>query len=166
MANALSDMPQAPNPQPQSPEQPGGAPGPAQNPAPTHAQTVAALRHIHAVNTELTGLLKNPNLGKANIKGAIIDAVTKLVADRIISPAQAVIQLGSVPERPFEQKTMLEKLFVENMKAESGVLDHHRASTPGSGDFQTEQDLHVNEPDKHMETVGGMMDQHYGKSNA
>jgi hypothetical protein len=168
MPNALSDtMPPVPNPQPQDQSQPGG-PGQAAaaNPAPSHAQTVAALRHFQAINTQLEGLLKNPDLGKTNIKSSIIDAVTKLVADRIISPGQAVIQLGNVPDRPFEQKAMLGKMFAQNMQAEIGVLDHHRAATPGTGIWPVESALHVSEPDRHMETMGGMMSQHYGGGRA
>lgn len=182
MPNALSSggLPPPPMPAAQSEVQPanplavadGGAPAaaggegaaamPAPRPAPTHKQTVAALRHLHAVSRELQTLLRNPDLGKASIKSSIIDGATKLVADGILSPAQAVMQLGSVPEKPFEQKQWLENLFRQNMGAEVAILDHHREAHQGSGDWAVESGLHDDRFDDHAATIDGMMSAHYG----
>jgi hypothetical protein len=193
MPNALADTlapPPAPNPEPQQQtalppptggnalasllgggQQQGGPAVPGQQqqqaPAPTHAQTVAALRHFQIIGKELEGLLLNPEIGKADIRSAIIDAVTRLVADRIISPAEAVSQLGQVPDRPFDQKQTIENMYKQTMMAESAVLDHHGATNaPLSEDFGTENALYSSNPDQHQQMMSDMMQAHYGAKTA
>lgn len=131
------------------------------NPAPTHAQTVAALRHFQEVGRTLFGLLKNPDLGKSTIKSAMIEATTKLVADRVIPSQQAVTLLGQMPDTPFQQKQWLEQLFQSNMAAQVKVLSNHRTTQPGTGDWQTESAQHVDNSDQHMDVMQGMMASHY-----
>lgn len=188
MANALADTlstPAPPNPELQ--QQPtnvmppsggnalsamlGGANGPQapqgvqqqQMPAPSHAQTVAALRHFQMIGKELEGLLLNPDLGKADMRSAIIDAVTRLVSERLIAPAQAVTQLGMVPDKPFDQKKAIEAMYRQVMQAESSVLDHHGATNaPLSDDFATENGLYGSSPDDHQRHLSEMMGAHYG----
>jgi hypothetical protein len=142
---------------------PGMQPGQQQPPAPTHAQTVAALRHFNAVLGELKGLLQNPDLGKANLKSTIIDGMTKLVAERIIPPAAAVSQLSSVPEMPFQQKQWAMNHYAQTVQAQAAVLDHHRQSAMGTGNYDLENALHGDEsdPETHMESMQGLMQQHY-----
>lgn len=170
MPNAL-DMGQPPVPNPdQQPQQPNalGAPqgGPAQGmpqqaaPAPTHVQTVAALQHFHAIQQELETIAKNPDLGKASIKSAIIDGTAKLVSKRIISPAEAVSQLSKVPEKPLEQKRWLEAMMMQTFQASSAVLSH-RQSAVASGTAPAEAPDAAYNSDDHMGHVGGLM-AHYG----
>lgn len=130
-------------------------------PTPTHAQTVAALRHFTALKQELTVLINNPDLGKADMKSAIIDGVTKLVADRIVPPATAVQQLATVPDSPFQQKKWIEQNYAQVMKAENGILAHHGAAFAGQGN-QPPPD-----PANHMQDLQSMMASHYsGAPNA
>jgi hypothetical protein len=110
----------------------GQQPGhPATPPAPSHQQTVAALRHFAALERELTTLLKDPDLGKSDLKSKIIDGTTGLVAQGYLTPAAAVTELGTVPERPFDQKKWLEQHFVQTIAAANQVLGHHQAAFPG-----------------------------------
>jgi len=138
-------------------------PGPQQAPAPTHGQTVAALRHFNAVLGELKGLLQNPDLGKANLKSTIIDGMTKLVAERIIPPAAAVSQLASVPDAPYQQAQWAANHYAQTVQAQAAVLDHHRQSAMGTGNYDLENALHSDEsdPENHLETMHGTMAQHY-----
>src|ERR1700728_1352349 len=76
-----------------------GAPA-AQPSPPTHEQTVAALRHFDAIKSVLAPLLQDPSLGKSNMKMPVIDGVTKLVSERIISAGTAVDQLSKFPSDP------------------------------------------------------------------
>jgi hypothetical protein len=154
---------------PEAPEQPNaiqsgavplGQQGPVQGgqpqaPAPTHAQTVAALRQFTAVKNELDVLLKNPDLGKTDMKSAIIDGATKLVADRIIPPGQMVQQLASVPDSPFQQKKWIEDNYAQTVKAENFILAHHAAAFAGQGPQEP------GNPDNHMQDIQGLMDSHY-----
>lgn len=125
-------------------------------PPPTHAQTVAALRHFGAIEAELKGLLKNPDLGKADIKEPIIDATTKLVADRIISPADAVTTLASVPTVPFQQKQWIMQHLQTAVVAKNAIVDHHAQGNPGTMDWASEAQAQGAHPDDHMKTMAGL----------
>ena len=130
--------------------------GPQQAPpAPTHEQTVAALRHFNAILGELKGLLADPDLGKADMKSEIIDGTAKLVADRIIAPAQAVTQLATVPERPFQQKQWAETHLQQIMQARDAVVAHHAIAFAGQPPQEAPSD------DDHMGMMARMVQQHY-----
>lgn len=153
-SGALSAM-LAPLNQPQQPQQP--------QPVPSHEQTVAALRHFQALITEGRQLLKNPDLGKADLKSDIIDIASKLVGNRILSAADAVTQLATVPEKPFEQKQWVENLYAQAVTAQAAVLDHHRAASIGSGDYEIESLVHKSDPEKHRDTMKGLMESQYAR---
>ena len=127
-----------------------------QAPPPNHDQTVAALRHFDAVKGELKTLLSNPALGKSDLKSQIIDGVTKLVSERMMKPADAVIQLSQVPENPIEQRKWLQGLMMQNQQAAQGILDHHRNTNLGSGDWATEAQKHNTNPDNHMADMSAL----------
>lgn len=173
MPNPLQSMSAAPppdiapaNPLQQGGPPPGGSPlqGQPQQPPPTltHQEAVAALRHFHAIQDELEGLLKNPGLGKSDIKSAIIDGTTKLVAGRILTPAAAVVQLATVPEKPRDQQAWIEQHYQHAMAAQAGVIEYHRAAGPGSQDWATEGQIPMGDPDKHIETMSSVMDRFKG----
>ena len=143
-----------PSPMPMTPS--GGPPQQQpQVPMPTHAQTVAALRHFHMIGEQLESALKDPDLGKSDLKSKIIDGMTKLVAGRIISPAQAVTQLSTFPEKPFDQKAWLANHLMQIKQAEMAVLSHHGNAFAGGG---PEPAPH---PDNHMDDMASMMGAHY-----
>jgi hypothetical protein len=120
---------------------------------------VAALRHFNAILAELKGLLADPDLGKADMKSAIIDGTAKLVADRIMAPAQAVTQLATVPERPFQQKQWAETHFQQTMQARDAVVAHHAMAFAGQPPQAAPSD------DDHMGMMARMVQQHYTPSN-
>jgi|SRR5665213_960069 len=109
-----------------------GTPG-TQPAPPTHAQTVAALRHIDAIKGVLAPLLQDPALGKSNMKMPIIDAVTKLVSERIISAGTAVDQLSKVPADPLLQRKVLQTMMQQAFQAERVILAHHAMGFAGQG---------------------------------
>lgn len=176
MQNALSGMqgaPEAPSPQPQQmpdgnamqgpaaaaqPSQ-GGAPGQQPPPPPSHQQTAAALKQFDALEQELTGLLSDPDLGKADMKSKIIDGATKLVAMGILTPAAAVTQLGSVPDKPFDQKAWLEQHLMQVVGAANGVLAHHGQAFAG----QEPDNMTSPTMDGHIDTIGGLAGQYRGQ---
>lgn len=173
MPNALQmSTPPAPNPDAMQAQPPstqpigsgsaGPAPGAPQQPqqpppAPTHQQTVAALRHFDAIEQELTMLLKDPDVGKSDMKSKIIDGMMSLVSRRIVTPATAVMQLGSVPDRPYDQKMFLQNHLQQNMQAASAVLDHHAAGFAG-------QNVSTEPPstDSHLDMMAGLHQQYKG----
>ena len=129
-----------------------------QIPAPTHGQTVAALRHFDAIQTELAILLKDPAIGKSNLRSKIIDGVTKLVSDRIMTPGSAVAQLASVPDEPFQQRKWLEMHLLQSMVAKMKILSDHGKAFGGTPESQIDK---TSSPDDHLADMQGVMG-HYG----
>lgn len=154
-------MQQGPPQQIAPPQAPQGPPQAPQAPAPTHAQTVAALRHFHAIGAELQGLLRDPDIGKVDMKGKIIDGATKLVAQKIFSPAQAVASLGDVPDKPFDQKQWVLSNFEQIKQAADAVLDHHRMAFAGQPDDLEQPGA---SPDDHMKTMDALHGHYQGLS--
>jgi hypothetical protein len=142
--------------------QPPGVPqGQQPPPPPSHQQTVVALRHFGAIQQELVTVLSNPDVGKASMKSEIIDGTTKLVAMGILTPAAAVTQLGTMPERPFDQKTWLEDHLKQTIQAQDIVLGHHGQAFAG-------QDVDSSAPDQdnHGAMISGLATQYQGAPNA
>lgn len=179
--NALAQIggpPPAPNPEPQNNAiASGGAGGmpasspqgmqqggqPPQVPPPSHQQTVAALRHFSAIEQELEQLLSNPDLGKSNLKSKIIDGATTLVAKGIMTAPDAVAQLGTVPDRPFEQKMWVQKHFAQTIQAANVILDHHRQAFQGMGVPGPGESA---DPDDHAGMIAGLTTQYKAPPNA
>lgn len=131
---------------------PGQATAPP--PAPTHGQTVAALRHFDAIQAELAALLKDPAVGKSNLKSKIIDGVTKLVANRIMTPGAAVAQLSSVPEEPFQQKKWIQTHLVQAVVSKVKILGDHGKAFGGIPEHLIDK---TSSPDDHLADMQGVM---------
>lgn len=161
VGNTSPEAPQQDAPQNQSAQNglqqgqpPQGAPVPA---PPTHEQTIAALRHFDAIKGELTPLLKDPTLGKSDLKSKIIDGVTKLVSERIISAATAVMQLSQVPTDPLQQRKYLQNMMNQTMQAENAILDHYGQGNPSLGDVaQHHAGMDHGNPDDHMHHIAAL----------
>jgi hypothetical protein len=129
-------------------------------PAPSHGQTVAALRHFGAISREMKALLADPAVGRSSMKSQIIDAVTKLVSDRIISAPQAVEQLGTVPDAPFQQKQWITNHYEQSLQSAGFVLDHHAAAFRGVPEDAIDKS---ESPDDHMDMMASLGG-HYGRA--
>ena len=124
---------------------------------------MAGLRHFDAIRKETETLLKNPNLGKSDIKSAIIDGMTKLVAKRMLTPAQAVTELSNVPKEPLQQRKWVQQHHQASMAAEDAMVDHHRNTFVGTGNWDMEQaQQQAPSPDDHEDHMAGLMG-HYGR---
>lgn len=157
--------------QPMAPPQAGapaaaGAPagGAAPPPPPTHEQTVAALRHFSAIKNQLTAILKDAATGKSDVKSKIIDGVTNLVAERILSAPQAVSQLANVPSEPLEQRKWLQTMMQQAQSAENNLLDHYGATSPHFGAVADhfEGTKNISHPDDHMGHLAALHGQYKG----
>jgi hypothetical protein len=109
---------------------------------------------------ELKTLMKNPDLGRSNVKDAIIDGTMKLVAERMISAAQAVVQLAAVPDDPLQQRKWVKQMVAQTVQASNNVIDHHAAAQPGTLDHGFESQAQQPDPDQHQAIMTGLM-QHY-----
>ncbi len=154
-----------PPPMPPPQDNTNAPPGqPAPPPAPSHAQTVAALRHFQIFMEMEKSWLNNPELGKTDFKDQFIEAYTKLVADRIATPVQAIGSLAQVPERPFQQRQWVQDAYNKNVQARDIVLSHHAQAFAGQGPQEAP------DPENHISDIQSMMSGHYngqqGQQNA
>jgi hypothetical protein len=133
----------------------GGAGPAAPPPPPSHQQTVAALRHFGAISSECASLLADPDCGKTDVRSKVIDGVTKLVSEGIATPADAVRELASFPDRPFEQKKWLEAYMTRSDQAATAVLAHHQMAPPQPGTPQGDYD-----PENHSQIMQGLISQY------
>lgn len=172
-AQAMGTAPTG-SPQGMPPGAPQGGPMPPQQPpAPSHQQTVAALRHFAAVEKELEPLIKDPDLGKTDMRPKAIDGVTKLVASGILTPTQAVDQLSQFPDDPFKQKQMLQQMYVQTIIGQKQVLAQHGqafagvpfppGATPPNAKGRSKPSGGA-VPDDHQNTMASLM-AHYKASN-
>lgn len=133
-----------------------------QIPAPTHAQTMAALRHFDAIRTQLQKALRDPDVGKSNIRRRITDGMAELVADRVMTPDIAVKTLTDVPDVPFQQKQWLIGQYKAALQAEVMILAHHGAAHQGVPEHMIDQRA---DPERHLEDIAAVR-QMFGGRNA
>jgi hypothetical protein len=161
-SNGILSAPGMSAPPPMAPG--GGAPGmppgqAPQTPAPTHGQTVAALRHFDAIKVKLGAILKDPALGKSSVKSKIVDGMADLVADRIVTPGAAVAQLAGVPDKPFDQKQWLMQHYQQSINAEIAILSHHAKAFGGTPDEMIDK---RSSPDNHLSDMAALHSQYGG----
>jgi hypothetical protein len=115
---------------------------------------------MDAIQHELEALLKDPAVGKTNVKSKIIDGMTKLVANRIVSPGNAVAQLGDVPDEPFQQRKWLQTHLMNAVIAKAGALSHHGKAFGGVPEGQIDKTSSADDHMADMNAVSGM----YGRA--
>lgn len=133
-----------------------GPPG-ATPAAPTYGQTLASMRQFSAIRRQLQRLMREPELGQVSVKGKIVDGIAELVADRILTAADAVQQLGNVPERPYDQKTWLAQQAQLTDEAERTVIAHYRQGIAGMAHEAIDR---TGDPSNHFADISALM-QHY-----
>jgi hypothetical protein len=65
------------------------------------------------------------------------------------------MQLGSVPDRPFDQKQWLQTHLAQTVQAATAVLAHHAMGGPA-------QDQTPPNPEDHLDVMSGLMGQYSG----
>src|ERR1700722_300192 len=156
-----------------APQQPQGAPqggnplariapqlGPQKPPAPTKAQTVAAVQRCLAIQSAMRAVMSNPDFGKSNIRPALLDEGSKLLGTKLISLPELMNSIKDMSDDPIEQKSFISNIFNQAKTAEASVLDHHGAAVAagilphnGGDDYDAGQ---------HEQHMSGLMN-HYQK---
>lgn len=167
--NPLSNV--AAPPQPQGAQPQGGNPlariapqlggAPQKPPAPTKAQTTAAVQRFGAIQSAMRSVMEDPAFGKSNVRPAVLDAASKLLGTKLLSLPEIMNAIGDLPDDPLEQKQAIQKIYNDAKMAESNVLDHHGAAVaagmlPPNGGEDYDQGNH----ETHMNGLMG----HYQKS--
>lgn len=134
-----------------------GAPQmPQGQPSPSHEQTSAALWHLHEVQRYLEPLLHRPGTGKENMRPAIWDAVSKMLADGLFTLPQLMEQLKTLPPDPRGQKQWIVQHVMHARQAQMQILNDHRQTNPGTGDWATEQAAHPPSGRDHTDIMGDL----------
>ncbi len=110
-------------------------------PAPTRAQTVAAVHQFGQIKQSMAPILDDPNLGVKNIRPKLLDSFSKLLASKTLTLPEIMKAVQALPEDPTEQKKFVEKIYQDNDKAQMLVLGHH-AMAPEQQGPDWSQDTH------------------------
>jgi hypothetical protein len=167
--NPLSDQSSAPPPSgtargnaaqgnPQNPltSLAGPLPGlPPRPPAPTAAQTTAAIKRFGAVQSAMRDLLQNPNLGRTNVRPAIMDQASKLLSARVLSLPEVMSAIGKVGDDPLAQKSLVAGIFTQAQQAENAVLAHHTAAVAMGMVQRGGEKYQAADHDRHMSSFLG-----------
>lgn len=150
--------------QPQAPQAPQGVPGlvqqpPQARPAPTHAQTIAALHRFGEIEKASSKLLKDPDVGRKNIRPKVLEMGADLIGSRVLSLAEFMSGIGNFPSADdmLGQKKWLEKLRDTNIQGQMSVLQDHANAPPEAADAAQWT------PDSHAEHMGALINKYPGK---
>ena len=148
--NALVSQPQNPDPpdvqgasgsgldgamqqQQGGPPQGGGTMQP-----PSHHEAVALLQHISAFDQRWREILKDPEIGKGNVRGKVYDMMADMMGEDYATLPQVMGLLKSMPTEPLEQKHWIEEHVANDQKAMQAVVQHHAQASPPPGKWQDE----------------------------
>ena len=76
-----------------------------------------AMKNIGAVNSTISGLLGDPDVGKADMSKKIIDATTRLVKDNVYSAQHVTEALKGMPTDPVRQAQWLRNIYSQTQSA-------------------------------------------------
>lgn len=110
---------------------PGAGPqGMQQTPAPSHEETIAGLHHFTSVMKPLAKMSKNPQLGKENIQGDILDGIAGLMANGVMSLPEAMNIIRTIPQDPPAQRNWVMQHLRQAGMARDNLLEHYSAAGP------------------------------------
>lgn len=125
-----------------------------QAPAPTAAQTTAAVHRFGAIQDSMRSVMQDKAFGRSNVRPQLLDAASKLLGQKILSLPDIMNSIKDMPDDPIQQKDFIQNLFNSAKQAEAGVLAHHAAALQ-SGAIQSNEDDQYSEDDhgKHIDDI-------------
>lgn len=131
------------------------------NPAPSYPQVMAAMHRFTAIRKVLTPLLKDPKLGREDVRDKVLDAAATLISQRVLTVAEAMNEVSKkMPTQPADQQLWLKKLVQNTMLAQDKVMDDYHASGQNWKNDEANTELKF-KPDSYGEHMQGLM-KHYG----
>lgn len=118
----------------------------------TKQQLIAGLHHLNAFQKQFSPLLKNPELGKSNVRPKIFDASAALIGQGIFSVPEVMNGIKDLPDDPLGQKKWIEKKLSDTMLAEKKMVSDYIGQGPGQEPEGPEWS-----PDNHTEHMAGLM---------
>lgn len=145
-------------------QQGGGAPAQAGPPAPSHAQTVAALTHLQAVQKQMDALSRLPGIGKENVRPQIFDSIAELLSQRMFTLPQVMTEIKTIPADPPGQRNWVLAHLRQISEAQKQILMDHAQGNPGTGDLPTELAASQQDPAKsHTDMMGELVGHYSGR---
>lgn len=126
------------------------APQPRAVPRPTPGQTAAALHHFGEIKAALRPIIEDPQFGKTNVRPKLLDAASKLLANKVLSLPQIMNAIKGLPEDPMDQVKFVEKIYGDSDMAQKIVLMQH-------ADYQADPGA-APEDEYSLKTHGAFMD--------
>lgn len=105
--------------------------GPSQPQMPvslTHDQVVAAMHYFTALDRALAPLLKDDRIGRENIRPKVFEAAASLMGEKILSLADVMNAIKTLPDDPIGQKKWVEQHLRTNALAQEKIIEDYRAS--------------------------------------
>lgn len=131
-------------------------------PAPTAAQTTAAVHRFNEIQNAMRKVMEDKNFGRSNIRPKLLDAASKLLGAKILSLPEIMNSIKDIPDDPIKQKAFVQNIFNSAKQSELNVLEHHSAAVqagiipPDGGDPYDDE--------KHSDHIDGLM-QHYKRES-
>lgn len=139
----------------------GGKPDVPQGgmPAPTHEQTVAALRHLAMFQKEFGKILSLPDVGKVDIKGPVLEMMADVMGDGLVTLPQVMNQLKNFPMEPLQQRQWVEQHLANAQQAAQAILQQHAMSKGPLGPWEIENAARGGSSD-HIAMMSGLVNQY------
>lgn len=131
-----------------------------QQPAPTRAQTIAAVHQFGQIKQAMVPILDDPNLGMKNIRPKLLDSFSKLLASKTLTLPEIMKAVKALPDDPVQQKQFVEKIYTDNDKAQMMVLGHHAM---GPQQPQGSPEPEAWSQDNHANQMAGLVQQYGGQ---
>jgi hypothetical protein len=133
-------------------------PNAMQQPAPTAAQTTAAVHRFGAIQSAMRSVMEDKVFGTGNIRPKLLDAASKLLGTKILSLPEVMNSIKDIPDDPIQQKAFVQNLFNSAKQAEANVLDHYGAAIKAG--LISADDENGYAEDSHGQHIDGLM-KHY-----
>ena len=114
-------------------------------------QLMSGLHHLGSIQKALSPLLRNPVLGKNNIRPKLFDAMATLIGQGTMSVPEVINGMKDLPDDPLAQKKWLESKVAKTMQAEQKLVNDYIAQGPGA---EPEGEWSM---DNHKDHMAGLM---------
>jgi hypothetical protein len=123
---------------------------------PSTAQTVAALHRLIAVRAILAPIAQDPKLGTESVRPKLLNAASKLLAEKIMTLPEIMETIKALPEDPTDQKQFVDRIYEQVGNARAALLEHHYAAPPT-------EDEEPWSPENHDKNISQLMEHYRGR---
>lgn len=127
-------------------------------PAPTYAQVNAFLHRSQAINSVVKPMLKDPKLGRQDVRDKMIEGIGTLMGMGVMTMAEAMNVRKTFPSQPADQQLWVQKILDSTAMAKDMVMDQYLEA---GGNWAEDGAKGGWKPDSYGDDIQGLM-KHYG----